>query len=44
MNKVIFRSLIATIVILLCFMVYLGSTEVAINPKLIKKELIINDS
>lgn len=43
MNKIIFRSLIVTLLFLVCFIIYLGSTEVVIEPKLIERELILDD-
>jgi len=43
MNKIIFRFLIAILVIFSCFLLYLGSTEVVINPKLIEKEVYIDE-
>jgi hypothetical protein len=38
MNKILFRVLISFLVLFFCFILYLGSTEVIINPKLIEKE------
>ncbi len=43
MNKIIFKALIFILVIFFCFIVYLGSTDFMINPKLINKEFIIED-
>lgn len=43
MNKIIFRSLIVTLLLLVCFIIYLGSTEAVIEPKLIERELILDD-
>ncbi len=42
MNKTILYLLISLLFIFLMLLIYLGSTEVIINPKLIEKELIIN--
>ena len=38
MNKILFRVLISFLVLFFCFILYLGSTEVIINPQLIEKE------
>jgi len=38
MNKILFRVLISILVLFFFFILYLGSTEVIINPKLIEKE------
>ena len=42
MNKTILYLLISLLFIFLMLLIYLGSTEVIINPKLIEKELITN--
>ena len=42
MNKTILYLLITLMVIFLLLLIYLGSTEVIINPKVIEKELINN--
>ena len=43
MNKIILKVLIFILITFLCFIVYLGSTDFMINPKLINKEFIIED-
>lgn len=42
MNKTILYLLITLMLIFLLLLIYLGSTEVIINPKIIEKELINN--
>lgn len=42
MNKTILYILITLMVIFLLLLIYLGSTEVIIKPKVIEKELINN--
>ncbi len=42
MNKTILYLLITLIFIFLILLIYLGSTEVIIKPKIIEKELIDN--
>ena len=43
MNKIIFKVLIFILITFLCFIIYLGTTDFMINPKLINKDFIIED-
>jgi len=43
MNKLIIKILISVTAILLLFIIYLGSSDFIINPRLIESELSIED-
>ena len=44
MNKIIFSFLISLSALFLLLIIYLGSTEIIVNPKLIEKELFLDDN
>ena len=44
MNKIILRVLISFLILFVSFIIYLGSTEVIINPKIIEKEFNIYEN
>jgi len=43
MNKLIIKILITLTAILILFVIYLGSSDLIINPRLIEKEFSIED-
>lgn len=42
MNKIIFRFLISLSTLFLLLILYLGTTEIIVNPKLVEKELFFD--